>query len=176
VRVFVLGSRWREPAAPNPTHRPSLKGPEHLLPPPAVGSFLAPYSSRDFYEDGETVDGRWADCLREIPPGSNYKYLTAWAGHPRPIFEAETRFWNFLLKLRPDAPSWTINANPGPWVGPFHWDSRRLRTPEMAAIQTFPLDYVFKGNRRERVRQLGNAVPPLLAKPMIESVLEAQKG
>ena len=63
-------------------------------------------------------------------------------------FVANKRYWNFLLKLHPLLPSWTIAAQPGPWVGPFHWNNRRLRTSEIAAIQTFPMDYKFVGNRR----------------------------
>jgi DNA (cytosine-5)-methyltransferase 1 len=92
------------------------------------------------------------------------------------VFEAETRFWNFLLKLRRDKPSWTIPANPGPWIGPFHWDDRRLRIVEMAALQSFPAGYSFVGNRREKVRQVGNAAPPLLLKFMIRSVLDVVAG
>ena len=56
-------------------------------------------------EEGIEVTGRWASALNEIPPGMNYKALTAWAGHPKPLFVAETKFWNFLLKLSPDLPS-----------------------------------------------------------------------
>lgn len=111
-----------------------------------------------------------------MPPGWNYKAHTAWGGHPNPTFVTETRFWNFLLKLSPDQPSWTIPANPGPWTGPFHWDSRRLRTPELAALQGFPPGYVFEGSRRERVRQIGNAAPPPLVEPMIRSVLQCLDG
>jgi DNA (cytosine-5)-methyltransferase 1 len=111
-----------------------------------------------------------------VPPGQNYKALTAWAGHPSPSFVAETRFWSFLLKLSPGSPSWTVAANPGPWVGPFHWESRRLRTAELAALQSFPAGYVFEGNRRERVRQVGNAVPPLLARAMMGPLLAALSG
>jgi DNA (cytosine-5)-methyltransferase 1 len=92
------------------------------------------------------------------------------------VFEAETRFWTFLLKLSPSLPSWTIQANPGPWVGPFHWSSRRLRTVELAALQTFPRGYNFAGKRRDVVRQIGNAVPPLLAQRMIEPLLKALSG
>lgn len=175
ARVFILGSRYSNALAPNITHRANANDSFDLPPVPGVGKFIAPYSGSEFYEEGEEIEGRWANCLREIPPGWNYKHLTAWAGHPKPIFEAETRFWNFLLKLDPSAPSWTINANPGPWVGPFHWENRRLRTPELAAIQSFPKKYKFFGSRRERVRQIGNAVPPLLAKPMIESVIATLK-
>lgn len=170
-RVFVLGSRHGVPEAPLITHRSGKNDSEGLPAAPGVGPALQPYRFKKYREEGEEVSGRWSEALREIPPGWNYKYLTDWADHPEPLFEAETRFWNFLLKLSPDAPSWTINANPGPWVGPFHWDSRRLRTPEMAAIQSFPKGYVFTGSRRERVRQVGNAVPPAMARRMVESVL-----
>jgi DNA (cytosine-5)-methyltransferase 1 len=122
------------------------------------------------------VEGRWAEHLRTVPPGWNYKAHTAWGGHPNPTFVTETRFWNFLLKLSPDLPSWTIPANPGPWTGPFHWDSRRLRTPELAALQGFPGGYVFCGTRRERVRQIGNAAPTQLSAVMTRAVVAAILG
>jgi DNA (cytosine-5)-methyltransferase 1 len=38
------------------------------------------------------VVGRWAQHLREVPPGGNYKVHTAWGGHPNPAFVTETRF------------------------------------------------------------------------------------
>jgi DNA (cytosine-5)-methyltransferase 1 len=175
-RIFVLGSRSSKPKSPAMKFRAADTSSGELPYVPSLASVLAPFSGAEFYEEGEVVEGRWAEHLRSVPPGWNYKHLTAWAGHPKPVFEAETRFWNFLLKLAPDQPSWTINANPGPWVGPFHWDSRRLRTPELAVIQSFPSNYIFHGNRRARVRQLGNAVPPLLASPMIESVANSIGG
>jgi len=169
-RLFLLGSRRKVPKAPAPTHATEPDDDSGLPPPVSVGPAIRRYASKQYSEEGEVVEGRWAEQLREIPAGWNYKFLTEWANHPNPVFEAETRFWNFLLKLDPKAPSWTINANPGPWVGPFHWSSRRLRTPELAAIQTFPDGYQFTGSRRERVRQIGNAVPPTLAAPMVSAV------
>jgi DNA (cytosine-5)-methyltransferase 1 len=125
-----------------------------------------------YAEDNEIPDGRWAKALRSVPPGQNYKALTAWAGHRKPLFIAETRFWNFLLKLHPELPSWTIAANPGPWVGPFHWSGRRLRVPELAALQGFPLRFKFIGSRREIRRQIGNAVPSPLAAAVIAKIAE----
>jgi DNA (cytosine-5)-methyltransferase 1 len=170
-RVFVMGSRSVAPAVPDATHDGRSEGLDGLLPAVTAGAVCAPYASDAYFEPEEVVTGRWAEHLAEIPPGWNYKHHTAWAGHPNPTFVTERRFWNFLLVLDPALPSWTIPANPGPWVGPFHWDHRRLRMPELAAIQGFPHGYIFCGTRRERVRQVGNAVPPLLAAPMIRSVL-----
>jgi DNA (cytosine-5)-methyltransferase 1 len=176
-RVFVLGSRAAQPIAPTPTHdgrgvAGATLFSSSLLPATTVREVCSPYQARKFFEPEEVVTGKWAAHLAEIPPGWNYKFHTAWAGHPSPSFVAEQRFWNFLLVLDPDKPSWTIPANPGPWIGPFHWRHRRLRTPELAAIQGFPDGYAFAGTRRERVRQIGNAVPPPLAAPMVKSVMQ----
>jgi len=173
-RVFLVGSRRATPGEPAPTHAKASKSSELSLPSyTTAGPALAPFGGPDYFEPEELVEGRWAEHLREVPPGGNYKVHTAWGGHPNPTFVTETRYWNFLLKLSPDLPSWTINASPGPWTGPFHWDTRRLRTPELAALQTFPPEYKFEGSRRERVRQIGNAVPPQLARVVIELAIEA---
>lgn len=176
-RVFVLGSRRQAPVEPPHTHRTSPEkarpGEAFLAPLPSTRAALAPFKSKRFFEPEEVVSGRWADHLKTVPPGWNYKAHTAWGGHPNPTFVTETRFWNFLLKLDPDLPSWTIAAQPGPWTGPFHWDSRRLRVPEMAALQGFPPGYSFAGSRRERVRQIGNAVPPPVAQHMVGAVLKS---
>jgi len=170
-RVLVLGSRRRAPVHPHLTH--SLSKQSELPRAITAGDVLKRFRAKRFFEPEEVITGRWAKHLEEVPPGWNYKAHTAWAGHPNPTFVTETRFWNFLLKLAPDRPSWTLAASPGPWTGPFHWENRRLRTPELAALQGFPDGYVIEGSRRERVRQLGNAVPAPLAKVMIRSVLES---
>jgi DNA (cytosine-5)-methyltransferase 1 len=176
-RVFILGSKYSTPQIPEPTHTRSEKNAD-LFKKAAVttGEVLKGFGATKFFEPEEVVSGKWEEEFREVPPGWNYKALTAWAGHPNPVFEAETRFWNFLLKLSPDKPSWTIAANPGPWVGPFHWDNRRLRTPELSALQSFPKRYKFTGNKRERIRQIGNAAPPLLVQKMAEQVLATLNG
>lgn len=53
-----------------------------------------------------------------------------------------------------------------------HPESRLLRVPEAAAIQTFPPDYPWAGSRSKQCAQIGDAVPPLLA----EHVLSAATG
>jgi hypothetical protein len=55
--------------------------------------------------------------------------LTAQTHLAGPRFRWRSRFWSFLLKLDPARPSPTIQAQPGPNVGPFHWENRRLRLP-----------------------------------------------
>lgn len=171
-RVFVVGLKGKiAPPEPTPTNQieegPLDSGMEKAV---SAGEALAPFTSKSHPEPCEVVTGRWAQQLFEIPPGWNYKALSAWAGHPRPVFEAESRYWHFLLKLHPDKPSWTIAASPGPWTGPFHWDNRRLRSAELAGLQGFPVSYEFAGTIRSMRRQIGNAVPPPLAAAVIKSV------
>ena len=76
-----------------------------------------------------------------------------------------------MIRARP-AP--TIQAQPGPYVGPFHWDNRRLRLLEIKRLQTFPDDFVVFGNRRSAQRQIGNAVPPLLSRQIAEVLAEGR--
>ena len=71
------------------------------------------------------MGGKWADLLPSIPEGENYLWHTA-RGGGMPLFGWRTRYWSFLLKLAKDRPSWTIQAQPGPATGPFHWTNRRL--------------------------------------------------
>jgi DNA (cytosine-5)-methyltransferase 1 len=123
-------------------------------------------------EPEEIVTGTFADDLRVVPPGDNYLFLTEKRGHPQPRFKWRSRYWSFLLKLHPDRPSPTIQGQPGPWVGPFHWDSRRLRVGELKRLMTFPDDFDVLGSRREQQLQLGNAVPPALARVVASALAD----
>ncbi len=114
-------------------------------------------------EPEELVSGTFAEDLREVPPGDNYLYFTEHRGHPKPRFKWRSRYWTFLLKLHPDRPSPTIQGQPGPWVGPFHWENRRLRVAELKRLQEFPDEYEITGSRRDQQLQVGNAVPTRLA-------------
>lgn len=103
------------------------------------------------------------DLLKLVPPGDNYLYFTAERGYPEPIFKWRSRYWSFLLKLSPDRPSWTIQASFSNNMGPFHWKNRFLRINEIKRIQTFDDDYELCGDFRDQWRQVGNAVPVLMA-------------
>jgi DNA (cytosine-5)-methyltransferase 1 len=121
-------------------------------------------------EPEEVLRGQYAQLVPDIPPGDNYLFYTAKRGHPQPRFEWRSRYWSFLLKLDPHRPSPTIQAQPGPNVGPFHWENRRLRVAEVKRLFTFPDDFDLVGRRASVQAQLGNSVPPLLAEKVVRAL------
>ncbi|MDI9249903.1 DNA cytosine methyltransferase [Stenotrophomonas sp. RS-48] len=48
-------------------------------------------------------------------------------------------------------------------MGPFHWRNRILRIEEIKRLQSFPDSFVLEGTIERQWRQIGNAVPPLVA-------------
>lgn len=68
--------------------------------------------------------------------------------------------------LDPEKPAPTVTARGddggGVVILPHPNGRRRMSCRELAAVQSFPLNYRFFGNRSSVYRQIGNAVPPLL--------------
>lgn len=120
-------------------------------------------------DENLAAGGKWAGLLPTIPEGQNYLWHTR-RGGGLPLFGWRTRYWNFLLKLAKDRPSWTIQAQPGSATGPFHWTSRKLSSRELARLQTFPDDVVLPASRNEAQRLIGNAVPSLLAEVLAREI------
>ncbi|MGH7715251.1 MAG: DNA cytosine methyltransferase, partial [Vulcanimicrobiaceae bacterium] len=118
---------------------------------------------------GLVVGGKWADLLPTIPEGENYLWHTE-RGGGSPLFGWRTRYWSFLLKLAKRRPSWTVQAQPGAAIGPFHWKNRRLTFQEMCRLQTFPDGLSTNCGRTEMQRQLGNAVPSLIAEVLAREI------
>lgn len=53
---------------------------------------------------------------------------------------------------------------------------RRITAEECAAIQAFPPDYPWQGTKTTQYRQVGNAVPPPLARAVVQAVIDAAPG
>lgn len=175
-RIFIFGVKKKGVSipVPTPTHGDFSTGrASKILPYTTVKQFISEYNKKKFFEPYEVAsEGTYFQELLHVPPGENYMGLTDLKNYNGRKFKHGSRFWNFLFKLSPDQPSITIAAQPGPWVGPFHWENRRLRVPEIAAIQTFPKDYRFHGSRRSIQKQIGNAVPSLLGEAMFRHLIE----
>lgn len=171
-RVFVIGSRDGERFSfPPPTHQPIP--PDKQKPMSELPLHKTAWDALGDLEDEDDpeleVTGKWAALLPSIPEGENYLYHTD-RGDGKPLFGWRRRFWSFLLKLAKDRPSWTIQAQPGPAVGPFHWKSRRLSARELCRLQTFPDSYEVVGDLRSVQRQVGNAVPSALAEILAQAI------
>lgn len=174
-RVFFLASKKKIDAKLKKTHGSAeeIALNPSLLPYERVIDWIGKFDDEQYFVGQNlSVDGKWGHEITCVPFGKNYIALSARDGYPDPVFVAGKRYWTSLLKLHPFLPSWTIIASPGHWEGPFHWTNRRLNLRELAAIQTFPDDYTFYGGPVSVHKQIGNAVPPLLAKKVIEELIK----
>lgn len=95
------------------------------------------------------------DTIALVPDGGNYKDLPKGVGESRIFHMAWTR-------LRSDKPARTVDTG---HRNLFHFKWNRCPTVrESARIQSFPDDFVFLGTKGQQDKQVGNAVPCLMAK------------
>jgi DNA (cytosine-5)-methyltransferase 1 len=101
--------------------------------------------------------------ISQVPEGGNYKNLPPGIGESRKFNEAWTRYHS-------GKPSRTIDTG---HRNHFHYKHHRVPTiRENARLQSFPDDFVFLGTRTKQNKQVGNAVPPLLAEAIATHLLK----
>lgn len=89
-----------------------------------------------------------------VPDGGNYKNLPSELHSTRKVNIAWTR-------LNSEKPSFTIDTG---HFHHFHYKYNRVPTArESARIQSFPDSFIFYGGKTSKLKQIGNAVPPMLA-------------
>ena len=89
-----------------------------------------------------------------VPDGGNYKDL------PEP-YRSSRNFHVAWTRFNSQKPAPTIDTG---HRHHFHYKYNRVPTVrECARLQSFPDDFIFYGNKTQQFRQVGNAVPPLMA-------------
>ncbi len=115
--------------------------------------------------------------IQHVPPGGGREYLPP---HLQLRCHANGhRHLDTYGRLAWDEPSVTITARFDSFTrGRFGHpvEDRSLTLREGARLQTFPDSFVFLGNREQGARLIGNAVPPLLAMKLGESIAKALRS
>jgi DNA (cytosine-5)-methyltransferase 1 len=103
------------------------------------------------------------EIISMVPDGGNYKNL--------PIELHKTRKVNIAwTRLNSKKPSFTIDTGHNHH---FHYKFNRVPTArESARLQSFPDTFIFKSGKTSQLKQIGNAVPPLLSKNLAEHLLK----
>ncbi len=109
--------------------------------------------------------------ISHVPQGGN------WMDIPKKLFsnDRHNRHSSAFKRLKEDSCSVTIDTG-NAHSNYFHPKYNRIPTVrEAARIQSFNDDYVFLGSRTSQYRQVGNAVPPLLAKAVATEIIKLIK-
>ncbi len=161
-RLLIVGLKDGIFKFPRPTHGPDSLDNNAFY---NAETAIEGVTSNETDEENK-LGGRFANLLNDIPPGLNYSFYTEEMGHPNPVFSWRSKFSDFLYKADPNAPVRTIKASGGAYTGPLHWNNRFFKYEEYKRLQTFPDDYVISGKKQIAVKQIGNSVPPQLARMM----------
>lgn len=159
MRLLIVGVRNDEPDTlcfpPDPSHADKSKHPaSNLAPWLSVGRALAHYPEPD-----QPNDHHNHECS---------KYKLRFNGHLGHRF------------VDPDQPTPTVTARGdergGVVVLHHPGNHRRMTARELAAVQSFPDQFVFVGTKTSAYRQIANAVPPRLGKAVGEMLMDAERA
>lgn len=179
-RLVLLGSRLGAVAVPAPTHGPAGERRSWStvwdwighLPPLAAGEHHPDVSNHQ----ASALTHRNLERLRATPPGGT---RLSW---PKELWldchDGHRGHSDVYGRMRADgqAPALTTKCTSisnGRFGHPFQ--DRPISVREAACLQTFPAGFVFSGGIRSATRQVGNAVPVLLAQRIGEAILHTLK-
>ncbi len=162
VRLVLIGYRAGDkPAFPSPTHaKHQSKDASKLSPWISLGECLStvgPLAPDELIYPNDKL----AEQLRPLSPGSGVK-SPGKKETTRPGGHWGYKQGAFVADLENAARTVTASAQQD-WIKDETYGLRRLAPRECAAIQTFPPNWTFAGKKADHYRQIGNAVPPLLA-------------
>lgn len=113
---------------------------------------------------------------------NKWNFLELMENRPDLVHEKRRVFFNSYKVQWWDSPSKTIIAHlykdGNQFIHPDYTQGRSITVREAARLQSFPDDFVFEGSRTEQFKQIGNAVPPLLAEAIAKAIkmyIEPQK-
>lgn len=110
---------------------------------------------------------RTKEIIAMVPDGGDYRDLPEELRSTRKVHIAWTR-------MNSKKPCFTIDTGHNHH---FHYKENRVPTVrESARIQSFPDNFKFIGIKTSQLKQVGNAVPPLLAKAVGDSISKMLKG
>jgi len=115
--------------------------------------------------------------VRHIPPGGNYMDIPDSLATGRILkFKATGGRTTTYGRLHPDFPAYTINTyfnRPNVGANYHHGEERLITVREALRLQSFSDDFIpHYSNQRSLHMQIGNAVPPLMAQGIAESLKE----
>lgn len=110
---------------------------------------------------------------KHIPPGGNWQDIPEYLMQN---YKDRTRcHTGIYYRLNKEEPALTIgNYRKAMLIHP--WENRGLSVREAARLQSFPDSYEFKGSIGFQQQQVGNAVPPLLAKVVFDKIIDGERG